>query len=360
MSFESRTFQQLTAPGYFDFSAQQTAKTAAMAAWFDGVMAYPQAQLNLFDETFRLWMTRDYSAITPSRKLYLYHLSQSVGFTWLKSDLNVERDILSYLLAPKRASISDSLGQLVNLLSDIDWISGSGSIVPGQVTPILFAETLLIYSNAGSPPPTPSNTTYARRAWDAPTGWTLAPDSSTYLCRGYIDSGEIVWLTPVSTASNFTYYDSADIGGMPGAANNGDVCGVLDDGSGDSGAIYTWDTSAWFKCSTIYSLQGEVLVDSYFNSSGVFAPDDPTITSQTQPPADGPSKGYGFYGQYGSDPSIVLVRIWLTLTDAGNENVGTIINLFRRIKPMTVGVVLYLTYMDITSIVQIKDLRSIN
>lgn len=362
MSFDRKTFKELTAPGYFDFSAQQTPKTAAMAAWFDAVTLDQQNQVNLIDETFRLWASRDYTGVTSSHILYLYYLSQQIGFSWLQTDLNVQRELVSYLSSPRPDSFSACINQLYNLLFDIEWISGTGRVIAGRGNPINFAETLIIFSASVSLPPTPPSTPYARRAWPAPDDWTRAPASSLWMTRGYMSGGEIVWLPPVSTSALITYYDSADLAGLPVSANDGDIGGVLDDGSGDSGAIYAYSGAAWYKCSTLYNLQGNVFDNTYLDSSGIFAPDvDPPVTAQTPPPTDGPSLGYGFYGLYGINPTTENLEIVITLTDAGDANIGTIIQLFRRIKPaVAIRVFLYVTYGLTVSTIPIKDLNAIN
>lgn len=363
MTFDQPTFRQLTAPGYFDYSAQQTAKTAAVIDWFDRVTARIADQVNLFDETFRLWATRDYTGLVPNQGMYLYYLSQQIGFTWIQSNLNTERDLLAYLVAPRPGSFAECINQLYNLLFQIGWVSGIGSVIAGKGNPINFSETLIIFSNAGSPPATPANTPYARRAWDAPPGWTKAPSSSTYVCRGYLYNNEIIWLGAVSTASPPAYYDALHVAGLPtgGGINDGDVGGVFDDGSGDTSSIYTYFGGIWFKCSTEDNLQGSIFVNTYLDSSGVFAPDvSPPVTSQTPPPVTGPSQGYGFYGLYGVDPTAENIELIITLTAAGFANLGTVIQLFRKIKPFVGNVILYAMYGMTVYIITIKDSEAIN
>ncbi len=330
-----------------------------MADWFDRVTSRIQDQVNLYDETFRLWASRDYTGVTPSQDLYLYYLSKSINFVWLQGSLNVERDLLSYLLAPRPGTFADCINQLYNLLVQIGWTTDIGQVVAGKGTPIMFAESLVIYSNSPYLPSTPGNTPYIRRGWPAPQGWTRAPASSTYLCRGYLYNNEIVWLPPVSTSGPWGYIDAAALGDLPGSAVNGDIAGVLDDGSGDTGAIYTYYDGNWYKTNTLYDLQGSVFANTYLDSAGIFAPDDPSITSQTPPPEDGPSKGYGFYGMWGVNPSAEVVEMVLTLTDAGFQNLGVIALLFRKIKPYENRVILYALHNDVVYQLDIKDSEAI-
>lgn len=359
MSFTRKTFKELTAPGYFNFTTSQNAKTAAIAAWLDGLTLRLQDQVNLFDRTFRLWATRDYTGIVASLDLYLYYLSKSIGFTWLQSNLNTERDLLSYLLAPRPGTFADCINQLYNLLVQIGWITDIGQVAAGKGTPVLFAEVFLIYSNSPYAPSTPGNTPYIRRGWPPPQGWTRAPASSTYMTRGYLYNDEIVWLPPVSTSTPISYLDVAALGDLPGSANNGDVAGVLNDGTGDTGAIYVYHDGSWYKCSTLYDLQGSIFENTYLDTSGIWAPDDPLLTSQTPPPVSGESKGFGIYGLWGVNPTAETVEMVVTLTDEGFANLGVITLLFRKIKPYENRVVLYATYNTTIYQIEIKDSEAI-
>lgn len=361
MTFDKPTFKSLTAPGYFDYSAQQTAKTAAIIDWFDRFTQRIADQVNLFDTTFRLWATRDYTGLIPNQGMYLYFLSQQIGFTWLQSNLNTERDLLAYLTSPRPGSFADCINQLYNLLFQIGWITSIGQVIAGKGNPINYSETLIIFSDSGTLPVTPDNTPYARRAWPAPVGWTKNPASSTYVCRGYLYNDEIIWLGAVSTASIPAFYNTLHVAGLPAGVNNGDVGSVFDDGSGDTSSIYTYWDGIWFKCSTEDALQGSVFVNTYLDSSGVFAPDvSPPVTSQTPPPVSGPSQGYGFYGLYGIDPTAENIELIITLTAEGFANLGTIIQLFRKIKPFVGNVVLYATYLTTVYVIVIKDSEAIN
>lgn len=331
-----------------------------MIAWFDEMSQADEDQVNLFDLTYRQWAARDYTGVTPSQSLYLYYLSQSIGFPWLinTASLNVQRDLVSYLKSPRYPDFASNVNQLINLLFQVGWISSFGLVTVSTGNPIQFAELLILYSDSLTPPSAPPSQMYSPFGWATPTGWTRAPASSTYVLRGYLYGDQILWLTPVPTATPPTYYDVADLAHLPVSANNGDVCGVFDDGSGDQGAIYTWDNGQWYKCSTPNASQGTVDIQSYLNAGGVWAPDG-TVTSEDQPPLFGPTQGYGLYGIWGISPTIAFISLAMVLTDAGNANLGVLIQLFRKIKPYQLAVVLYLTYAATLEKINVIDTKAI-
>jgi len=360
-SFTISKFKALTAPGYFDYSASQTAETAKIIAWFDSVLQDFEDQLNLIDLTFRQWRTRDYTGVASSQLLYLYYQSQSLGFSFVQPNLNTERDLLAYLDSPRPGSFSACISQLYNFLFAIGWTSGIGTLTAGKGNPINYAETFIIYSSSLTPPATPGGVAYVRHGWATPAGWTRAPASSTYVSRGYLYGASIIWLPPVSTATPPAYYNVAALGDLP-AANDGDVGSVYADGSGDRSALYTYYSGTWYKCSSENNLQGSVITDTYLTGSGVFAPDTlPPVTSLTQPPPAGPTQGYGFYGLYGVNLLTEEIDAVITLTANGEANLGIILTLFQRIKPATTfAFYLYVVYLSTVTSYQIKDTESIN
>lgn len=336
MIYQRSTFQQLTAPGYFDFSGSQTAKTAAMVAWFDGVTADLETQANLFDETFRLWATRDYSAVTVSRHPWLLHLMKQNGIEWFHGSNQQAAALLSYVTKSYPVSIAQCFQELFDFLvaAPIEWITTAGSIGAGYNTPVKYAETLVIYSTSVSLPSTPANITYDERAWLAPAGWSKTASSATFYSRGYLSGGDIVWMTPRSTTGLSMMSDAASLASLPVSPATGDLCGVKDDGTGDVGAIYCYDGATWRKTTTPNANQGLVGVDASRESSGVYAPETGYISSVGAPPVGGPTDGYGFYGLYGSyDLRESGIFLSMALTSDGVSNLGMIIMLARRIKP---------------------------
>jgi hypothetical protein len=80
----------------------------------------------------------------------------------------------------------------------------------------------------------------------------------------------------------------------------------------------------------------------------VAAPDESTspfpISSETPPPLDGLSLGYGMYsGLANQIISANIIYVYIELTTEGLANLGVIINLFRRIKPTQNSLFLFYT-----------------
>ncbi len=118
----------------------------------------------------------------------------------------------------------------------------------------------------------------------------------------------------------------------------GSLAIVNDDGTGDTSATYFWDGDFWRKNSSPYTNQGSVFdgIPSDPSQRVVAAPDATLtpVSSEIQPPVSGPSKGYGIYaGLAGQIISASTIYVFLTLTEEGLDNLGVIVNLFRRIKP---------------------------
>lgn len=357
MIYEMQTFRQLTAPGYFDFSAQQLPKTAAMAAWFDGVAGIWEDQINLFDDTFRLWASRDYSAVTVAMPAYLVYLLNGSEIGWFHGTPAQAAAILGYVSKSYPTSTALALQQLFTFLLNppLGWITGPGQIFFASNQPARFAETLIIYSDAGAPPSTPAPQAYTALTWDAPATWSKIALNSTYYARGYLSAGNIVWMTPRSTASVSIMSDVADLGSLPGSPTTGDLCGVFDDGTGDQGAVYYYDGAVWRKTTTPNANQGLVSGGvAPQPGSSVFAPSDTGfISSATQPPVSGPSQGYGYYGVYGNfEQKAKRIDILLDLTADGAANLGMIVFLLRLLKPSLNA--LFLNYTTPTEPVSIE------
>lgn len=369
MRYEFAPTRNWTAPGYFNFNPPQSTQpqseyTAKIFATFDALSDYLQDQANLFDDTFRLWQTRDYSAISPNVDSYLYKLAQNINFSPFNFSMPILAKLLGYLYSPRPETLSDCFAQLFNLLLDIGWISSFGTIATGPARPAVYAESLLLYSNSVSAPALPDDTQYISRLWTAPDGFTKAPASSTWMLRGvlYSISGQnyIEWHGPFTTGSVATYYQSADIAGLPVSANDNDICAVEDDGTGDTGSIYFYDGGSWFKCSTENALQGSVYAPiSDGTASEVFALNDPDLTSNTPVPPLGPTQGYGMFGIYGAFPGITAITAALELTADGNANLATITSFFRKIKPALIRLSVYVIYDSVATTIIINDQNAV-
>ncbi len=365
MIYTDPTFRELTAPGYFDFSSGQTAKTAAMVAWFDAVMARWGAQVNLFDETFRLWATRDYSAVTVSMTPWLLRLLNENGIGWFGGTIEQSVALLTYISKSYPSSIAMCFQELFEFLAaaPLQWMTGAGTIEIGLDLPARFAETLIIYSTSGTPPATPAATVYTALEWTAPTGWDKTASSATYYSRGYLSGGNIVWMTPRATSAVSMMQDVADLGSLPGSPSAGDLCGVADDGTGDVGAIYYYDGAAWRKTTTPNVNQGEVIYEVAPDPGSTVFAENGYVSSTIQPSASGPSEGYGYYGIFGE---FVIyprrINIKMDLTTAGVSNLGMIVYLFRKIKPtLNQLVLLYTTPTNPDyTFIDVKDIGAVS
>jgi hypothetical protein len=359
-TYTRRTFQELTAPGYFDYSAGQTEITGKINTWFNGITEIIQNNVNLMDSIFRLWASRSYALTTVTMTPWIRYLLRQNGIGWYKGSLEIAVRILIYIGKSYPKSAVLCLQQYFDFLVSIGWISQVGQILFSSQAPARYAETFLIYSDSPTLPATPSSTEYTPLLWSAPTDWSKSANNSTYYARGYIDNGDIVWMTPQSVNTVFLMQDYATIGDLPGSASVGQLAGIADDGTGDVGSIYYWDGTTWRKTTGANSDQGLVVGQIPPNpGSSVFAPDTDIFSSGTQPPADGDSEGFGYYGIYGQ---LVLdakrIDVVIDLTTEGVVNLGLIIFLFRKIKPTLNALFVQYTTPTNTSPTEIEILDS--
>lgn len=372
MIAEFKTFRELTAPGYFNFSGTQKPITAKISEWFNSITSVWADQVDLYDSYFRLWASKDYSGTTISRTPYIAYLLNKWGIGWFTGTDAQAAALIAFVSRGYLESSSANFNYFFSVMiaPPFEWLDGTPQITSGTQIPTKFAETLIIFSSAVSLPATPSPQTYTARDWAAPSGWALLATTSTYYSRGYLTSGGtvITWMTPKSTSLVTPFYDVANIASLPVSPATASLSGVEDDGTGDVGAIYYYDGAVWRKTTTPNINQGLVSPEGLFPTPlprAVFAPASmgSSITSQTPPPADGGSQGYGMYA--GMGPDILKAReidLIFDLTNAGYANLGIIINLLRRIKPtLNKLLVLYTIEGDEGTIteLEIKDSGSI-
>lgn len=344
MSFATlQPSKKLTAPGYFDFSSEQKPATRNIFKWIDSAMQVWIDQTNLMDSVFRLWQTRDYSTATITRTPFVAYQLNRWGIGWFQGTDTQAAALVGLVSRSYSFSTATNFQYLFSrlILSPFLWVNNSEQIIYGAQYSSISSENLIIFSNAGSPPSTPAPQTYIARQWLAPTDWTLLASSSTYFSRGYLSGGNIVWMTPQSTATVFPYYNVTNQAGLPVGPPIGSVAGVEADGTGDIGAVYYYDGAVWRKTSTENPNQGQINVDGSvppLQPRAVTAPNPDTapnpITSNVRPPSTGPSQGYGMYA--GLSDTILQsnkISVIIDITTAGFANLGIIINLMRRIKP---------------------------
>lgn len=334
--FENDTsFRALTAPGYFNFSDSQSADTAKYVAWFDALTDYIKLHAIRFDNFFRLWKTFDYSSCTINRTPYVEYLLRLYGIQWFNGS---DEDAVKVIGLVSRSYVQSTIANLQYLLTalsqvPLSWTNGIAQVASGGKKPAIFAENLIIFSTSVGLPATPAPQVYPDKSWISPVGWTKQPSSATYLSRGYLSSGNIVWSAPISTSTAFKYTTVSTLGTLPGTPSTGDVAIVADDSSGDYGSVYYYDGSTWRKNSTPNSYQGSV---GQVDARAVFAPDPDTtqISSSIQPPVLGPSQGYGIYGSLSTfEIGTLQIYILVDLTTEGNNNLSIIMYLLRKLKP---------------------------
>jgi len=330
------TFRGLTAPGYFNFSDSQTADTKKYIAWFDSITAIIKAQVLRFDAFFRLWMTYNYTTCTISRTPFVAYLLNIYGIQWfLGTDIQAVA-LIGLVARSYGTSLTLNYQYFFSALTAAPflWINGTPQIVAGYKDPAIFAENLVIYSTSGTLPATPAIMPYGSRAWAAPAGWTKQPSSATYVSHGYLSGANIVWMTPRATSAAYLYTEIANTSSFPPTPSIGDKAIVASDTSGDYGSIYYYDGAVWRKITTPNSYQG-LASDFSQDVRAVMAPvTSAEISSAIAPPVSGPSQGYGKYaGLYQSTLYSNSINIVMDLTTAGNNNLGVIIYLLRKLKP---------------------------
>ena len=357
------TFQGTTAPGFFDFSSNQTAVTKSINDAFNNYFTYIQEQQNLFTSIFENWKTRDYSAVTVARTPFVSYQLRQCGLDWFRGSESQAARLAGFVQAGFDNVTSTNIYNIIYFLSQEPFLwcdFDTYQLSFGYKVPAVLSETLVIYSPDGSPPATPANTAYLARDWEAPSGWTKQASLSNYASYGILSGSDIVWSTPIDLTLT-AYLFAADIASLP-AGTLGEVATVQDDGTGDTSAAYFFDGSSWLKFSTPYDNQGSVLdgVPLTPSQSVVAAPDPNTLSiplsSDARPPISGPSLGFGIYAGLSSGiVSANLINVTITLTEAGFNNLGVFINLLRRVKPTINKLFLIYTYGGTTEAINIFD-----
>lgn len=356
MSYVRRTFQQLTAPGYFDYSSLQTDFDKKINEWFNSITGLIQDNINLMDSIFRLWASRSYAETTVTMTPWIKYLLTQNGIGWFNQGLEIAIQLLIYVTRSYPMSAVLCFQQYFTFLQDVGWITQPGQILFSTATPANFSETFLIYSTSPTLPPKPDGIIYTPLTWQAPPGWSKTAENATYYMRGYVRPigpeaiNYIVWCNPLSVNVVYPMQDVTSIAELPIFGAEGNLVGVYDDGSGDIGSIYYFDeTATWRKTTGKNANQGQLAgqVPPQPGSS-VFAPESDTYSSGIQPPVDGPSEGFGYYGIYSQlELASKRINIIINLTEDGVDNLGLIVILFRRIKPTLNS--LYVSYTTPTN-----------
>lgn len=354
---ETKSLQAYSPPGYFDLSIEQTEATRKIFEWFLNYKGSLENEANRFDFFYRLFLSVNYTDSVS--KDFLNFIASQYGLADITLPANKYKNLLIYVSTPRRRKLSDNIAALIDFLFLQEWISSWGDAIVGYNSRSNFAEALIIYSDSETLPTTPANTNYVALEWVAPEEWTKTPNHSTYYCRGYLYEGEIIWCDPIPTSTVVLYSIVDDIPSLPGSATEGDICLVVDDGTGDFQAVYYYDGFYWQKNSTPNENQKNASITRVTEGSEVFAPDDFLISSQTIPPVDGYSQGYGFYGIFGAGSLVNRISFRITLTDSGYENLGLIVSLIKKIKPIGNLLIVYAVYNEETFLLEINDINAL-
>lgn len=339
---EALTVKNLTPPGYFNLAEDSPALSAAYITWWNTILnarAVDSEELKTLVQTPWLVDHND-SPRTP----WLSYLLNLYGFGFFDGTNNQAAALYKLVSSAWSTSTARNILLVTQTLCmapfswfDIDFVP---QLVVGNLLVSQMDTGFIIYSIAGSLPPTPAASAYAAREWLVPSGWTNTASSATYYCRGYISGANLVWCAPrpVSDFQTSVVFSAA----VPVAvAPVGTICVVNADGTGDTGTVYYSDGTTWRKNS--YTNVDLGLVDSTGERPDpeaitVWAPNPATavysVDSQTPPPSDGPTEGYGTFSTW-AETAIFTNEITIQLhqLSGGALATATLFELLRRIKP---------------------------
>jgi hypothetical protein len=357
------TVKNLTPPGYFNLAEDSPAEHAAYITWWNAILARRSADVAALRELILTPWLVDFPD-TP-RNSWLSYLVSSYGMLFSGGTNNQAAALYKLVsTAWKREVLYNIILVLQSVcLPPFSWFDSSFTpqVMVGDLVPAITDTGFLIYSTASNPA-TPSPTVYVARAWTTPAGWTRAAASAVKYSRGYKSGSNIVWCAPraVSDFENPPYFSAS----IPVAvASAGTICIVDNDSTGDRSAVYYSDGTAWRKNSMPNADLGLVVVGGSRpdpEAIAVGAPNPSTvtypITSNTPPPSDGRTQGYGTFAS-GSDTTIGANQLVLQMhqLSGGNLAISTLIELLRRVKPISKILTLYIDDIEY----DISDARQI-
>ncbi len=357
---DTKTLLQNSPPGYFDGSELQSEMTVKIFDWFTRYKNLQVTNSNNFDYFYRLYLSIVYESNDSTEFLKLQ--LERYGLKNISLSPEKLKKILIWISSPKKKRLSENLQDFVDFLFSIEWITSFENVEIGYASPALFAEILIMYSDSLTLPPTPIPQNYENRRWSAPLNWKKIPSNSTYYVRGYLYEGQIIWSDPVPTSQVVLYSTASDLLDLPSSPSLYDIAIVTDDSTGDFQSIYYFDGAYWNKNNTPNALQGLVGIDEVYDSSLVFATSDTEfLSSDSQPPLDGNTEGYGFYGIWGIGYNVKYLIFTLVLTEDGNKNLGLIVQLLKKIKPLgNLSFYINVVYEETVEKILIKDFNAIN
>ena len=364
------TLQNLTPPGYFDLSESAPAQHQAYMSWFQTQLTLSAQQAAALSTlVLSPWLVEFNDS---PRAPYLNYLLNTYGMGFFGGTNNQAAALYQLISGSWKTSVLQNIKTIIDAfcLPPFSWFQANLSpmILSGALLPSITDQGFLIYSTNASPLK-PANTPYTASAggvpasWSVPSGWTFAAASAVTYCRGYLVGSNIVWCSPrpVSDFLNAPYFSAS----IPSSvASAGTICFVNSDGSGDTGAVYYSDGTAWRKTSTSNVNLGEIQSGGLIPSDEivtVWAPNPSSvpyaIASSVQPPVSGPTQGYGDFGAW-SDTSISSNEITIQVTQiaGGSIAIATLLAVLRRIKPVSTAITIEISGVQYS----VKDARAIS
>lgn len=336
------TVAALTPPGYFNLADDAPATHKAFITWWNNILSARVTQAEALKTLILTpWLVTHQDA---PRTPWLDYLLTQYGFGFF-GGTNNQAAALYKLISHgwNRSTIKNILLVLQTLcLAPFSWFDSTlvPQIITGNLLPSSTDTGFIIYSTAGSAPATPAPTAYAPRGWATPGGWTNTAASATYYSRGYISGATLVWCAPRPVTDFLT--PPAYSASVPLAvAAIGTICIVESDGTGDHGAVYYSDGSAWRKNSYPNIDLGLISPGSprpVPEAITVLAPNPASVTyaidSAQPPPADGPTEGYGTFSTWAATAIMTNeITIQLHQLAGGTIATATLFELLRRIIP---------------------------
>ncbi len=336
------TVAALTPPGYFNLADSAPATHKAYITWWNAILANRATQAAALRTLILTpWLVDHNDA---PRTPWLDYLLTQYGFGFFGGTNNQAAALYKLISGGwSRSTIKNILFVIQTLcLPPISWIDSTFEphVVTGSLLPSVTDTGFIIYSTAGSLPAKPAPTTYAARAWATPGGWTKTASSATYYARGYVTGRTVTWCAP-RPVSDFSIPPAYSASVPVAVAAQGTICIVEDDGTGDHGAVYYSDGTAWRKnsCSNIdLGLIDPGTDRPVPEAITVLAPNPASVTyaidSSIPPPASGPTEGYGTFSTW-ADTAIETneITILLRQLSGGTIATATLFELLRRIIP---------------------------
>jgi hypothetical protein len=357
------TVKNLTPPGYFNLAEDAPAAHMAYITWWNAILARRAADVTALRQLILTPWLVDFPD-TP-RNSWLSYLISSYGILFSGGTNNQAAALYKLISTAWRKEVLYNIILVLQTvcLPPFAWFDSTFTpqVLVGNLVSSIVDTGFLIYSTASSPA-TPSPTAYTARAWTTPSGWTRAAENAVSYSRGYLSGGNIVWCAPrtVTDFENPPYFSAGIPVAVPSA---GTICIVDDDGTGDRSSVYYSDGTAWRKNSMPNADLGlvdpeggrpdpEAIAVWSPNPSSVSYP----ITSQSPPPSDGRTQGYGTFASF-SDTNINANQITLQMhqLSGGNLAISTLIELLRRVKPIGKVLILYIDDVEY----EISDARQI-